>query len=78
MREGHAPLDERVEIRRVEQWVAERAQTVARALQARLPVWTNLTVEAAGTKERLRDEVTEADRATNRSVTFRVIATNVH
>lgn len=56
---------------------AERAQTVARALQARLPVWTNLTVEAAGTKERLRDEVTEADRATNRSVTFRVIASDV-
>jgi len=57
---------------------AERAQTVARALQTRLPVWTNLTVEAVGTKERLRDEVTEADRATNRSVTFRVIATDVH
>lgn len=57
---------------------AERAQTVARTLQARLPVWTNLTVEAAGTKERLRDELTEADRATNRSVTFRVIATDLH
>lgn len=57
---------------------AERAQTVAQALQARLPVWTNLTVEAGGTKERLRDELTEADRATNRSVTFRVIATDVH
>ncbi len=54
---------------------AERAQTVANALRARLPVWTNLTVEAAGTKERLREELTEADRATNRSVTFRVIAT---
>jgi len=57
---------------------AERAQTVARALQARLPSWTNLTVAAAGTKERLRDEVTQADRATNRSVTFRVIATDVN
>jgi outer membrane protein OmpA-like peptidoglycan-associated protein len=57
---------------------AERAQTVAQALQARLPVWTNLTVEAVGTKERLRDELTEADRATNRSVTFRVITTDVH
>ena len=57
---------------------AERAQTVARSLRTRLPVWTNLTVEAAGTKERLRDELTEADRATNRSVTFRVIATDVH
>lgn len=57
---------------------AERARTVASALQARLPVWTNLTVEAEGTRERLRDELTEADRATNRSVTFRVIATDVH
>ena len=56
---------------------AERARTVASALQARLPVWTNLTVEAAGTKERLRNELTDADRATNRSVTFRVIATDV-
>ena len=51
---------------------------MARALQARLPVWTNLTVEAAGSKERLRDELTETDRATNRSVTFRVIATDAH
>ena len=57
---------------------ADRAQTVARALQARLPVWTNLTVEAAGSKERLRAELTEADRATNRSVTFRVITTDAH
>ena len=57
---------------------AERAQTVDRALKGRLPVWTNLTVEAAGTKERLRDELTEADRATNRSVTFRVMTTDVH
>jgi OOP family OmpA-OmpF porin len=56
---------------------AERAQTVAKALQSRLPVWTNLTVEAVGTKERLRNELTEADRATNRSVTFGVIATDV-
>lgn len=56
----------------------ERARAVASALQARLPVWTNLTVEAAGTKERLTNELTEADRATNRSVTFRVIATDVN
>ena len=56
----------------------ERAQTVARALQQRLPVWTNLTVEVTGSKERLRDELTEADRATNRSVTFRVIVTDAH
>jgi OOP family OmpA-OmpF porin len=57
---------------------AERAQTVANALRTRLPVWTNLTVQAAGTKERLRDELTDADRATNRSVTFRVISTDAN
>ena len=61
---------------RNEKLSVERAQAVARALQPRLPAWTNLTVEPAGTKERLREELTEADRATNRSVTFRVITTD--
>ncbi|HKR58146.1 MAG TPA: OmpA family protein, partial [Pyrinomonadaceae bacterium] len=55
----------------------ERANTIADALQARLPSGSNVTIRAAGTKDRLRDEVTEADRATNRSVTFKVIATDV-
>ncbi len=53
----------------------ERAQAVASELEARLPKWTNLTIKAVGSKERIREEITEADRATNRSVTFRVIAT---
>jgi OOP family OmpA-OmpF porin len=53
----------------------ERAQAVASELEARLPKWRNLTIKAVGSKERVREEVTEADRATNRSVTFRVIAT---
>ena len=61
---------------RNEKLSVERAQAVARALQPRLPAWTNLKVEVAGTKERLREELTEADRATNRSVTFRVITTD--
>ncbi|PWT93439.1 MAG: flagellar motor protein MotB [Blastocatellia bacterium] len=55
---------------------AERAQTVASELQGRLPRWTNVTVRAVASKEQLRNEVTEADRATNRSVTFKVIATD--
>lgn len=52
----------------------ERAQAVAKALQARLPVWDNLTIQAVGTKDKLREEITEADRIANRSVTFKVIA----
>lgn len=54
----------------------ERARAVATALQARLPVWTNLTIQAVGTKEKLREEISEADRVTNRSVTFRVVASD--
>jgi outer membrane protein OmpA-like peptidoglycan-associated protein len=54
----------------------ERAQAIAVALQTRLPTWTNVTIRAVGSKERLRDEVTEADRATNRSVTLKVVATD--
>ena len=55
----------------------ERAKTIADALQKRLPTWTNVSVRAVGSKERLREEVTDTDRATNRSVTFKVIATDV-
>jgi outer membrane protein OmpA-like peptidoglycan-associated protein len=55
----------------------ERAKTVASVLQQRLPHWSNLTVRAVGSKERVRDEVTEADRASNRSVTFKVVVTEV-
>ncbi len=54
----------------------ERAQTVAAALEARLPKWSNLTINAVGSKERVREELTDADRATNRSVTFRVVASD--
>ena len=55
----------------------ERAETVAFALEGRLPKWANLTIKAVGSKERVREEITEADRATNRSVTFRVVAGDV-
>lgn len=52
----------------------ERAKTVAAELEARLPKYANLTIKAAGTKERVRPEVTADDKATNRSVTFKVVA----
>ena len=55
-----------------------RAETVAVALKANLPAWTNLTIATVGSKEKLREEVTEADRATNRSVTLKVIVTNIN
>jgi outer membrane protein OmpA-like peptidoglycan-associated protein len=54
----------------------ERAQAVVKALQTKLPKFTNLTIQAVGTKEKLREELTEADRGTNRSVTFKVVATD--
>ncbi|MCM3903741.1 MAG: OmpA family protein [Pyrinomonadaceae bacterium] len=52
-----------------------RAEAVAAALKANLLDWTNLTIIAVGSKEKLREEVTEIDRATNRSVTLKVIVT---
>ena len=55
----------------------ERARVVASALELRLPEWPNLTIQAVGSRERVREEITEADRASNRSVTFRVVATDV-
>ena len=55
----------------------ERARAIAAALESRLPKWPNLRIHAVGSRERVKEEVTEADRATNRSVTFRVVATDV-
>ena len=54
----------------------ERAKTVAAVLEARLPKWPNLTIKAVGSKEKVRQEVTADDKATNRSVTFRVVASD--
>jgi outer membrane protein OmpA-like peptidoglycan-associated protein len=54
----------------------ERAKAVAGFLNTRLPGQTNVTIRPVGSKKKLREEVTETDRATNRSVTFRVIATD--
>jgi OOP family OmpA-OmpF porin len=50
-----------------------RAEYIAAELNARLPAKSNLTIAPAGTTAKLRDEVTEADRAANRSVTFKII-----
>lgn len=50
-----------------------RAEVVAAELNSRLPPRANLMIAPAGSKEKLRHEVTEADRAANRSVTFKII-----
>ncbi len=55
-----------------------RAETVTTVLKANLPAWTNLTITTVGSKEKLREEVTETDRATNRSVTLKVIVTDTN
>ncbi|MGI9106341.1 MAG: OmpA family protein [Pyrinomonadaceae bacterium] len=49
-----------------------RAETVASALNARLPFDAPLKIAYFGSKEKLRQEVTEIDRAANRSVTFKI------
>jgi len=53
-----------------------RADTVADMLKRNLPAPTNLTITTVGSKEKLRDERTEADRAMNRSVTLKVIVSD--
>ena len=50
-----------------------RAEAIASELNSRLPSKANLAIVAAGSTVKLRDEVTEADRAANRSVTFKII-----
>ncbi len=50
-----------------------RAEFVAAELNSRLPAKSNLTIAPAGTTAKLRDELTDADRAANRSVTFKII-----
>ena len=50
-----------------------RAEMIVAELNKRLPPQPNLTIVAAGSRERLRDEVTESDRAANRCVTFKII-----
>ena len=55
-----------------------RAETVAAALKTNLPAWPNMAIATVGSKEKLREEVTEADRATNRSVTLKVIVSNTN
>jgi outer membrane protein OmpA-like peptidoglycan-associated protein len=55
-----------------------RADTVAAMLKARLSTWPNLMIVALGTKEKLRQEINEEDRATNRSVTIKVSINDSH
>jgi outer membrane protein OmpA-like peptidoglycan-associated protein len=50
-----------------------RANEVASILIARVPAGPNLKIRTVGSKEKLREEVTEDDRATNRSVTLKVV-----
>ena len=55
-----------------------RAEAVADVLRARLADWANLTISSSGSKGKLRPELTEDDRATNRSVTLKVIVTDAN
>ncbi|HKZ03662.1 MAG TPA: OmpA family protein [Pyrinomonadaceae bacterium] len=54
----------------------ERAQAIADILRTMLPEWDNLTIRTVGSTERLREEITDEDRATNRNVTFKVIVSD--
>jgi OOP family OmpA-OmpF porin len=49
-----------------------RADAVAALLKSRLSDWPNLSIRTVGTKDKLREELTEEDRATNRSVKLKV------
>lgn len=49
-----------------------RADTVAALLKTRLADWSNLTIRTVGSKDQLKEELSEEDRATNRSVNLKV------
>ena len=53
-----------------------RAGVIANELNSRLRPRANLLIAPVGSKEKLRHELTEADRAANRSVTFKIILTD--
>ena len=50
-----------------------RANTVAEFLRNNLPAANKLKISTVGSKDKVREELTEADRAMNRSVTVKVI-----
>ena len=54
-----------------------RAETIASELNARLPSDSPLKIAYFGSKEKLREEVMEVDRAANRSVTFKIILSDL-
>ena len=49
-----------------------RADAIATLLKSKLSDWPNLTIKTVGSKDKLTEEVTEEDRATNRSVKLKV------
>jgi OOP family OmpA-OmpF porin len=50
-----------------------RADAMAALLKANLTTSSNLVITTVGSKEKLREEVTESDRAENRNVTIKVV-----
>ncbi len=55
-----------------------RANAIAEILISRVPAGPNLKIKTVGSKEKLREEATEDDRATNRSVTLKVVINDGH
>ena len=55
-----------------------RADSVAALLVSRVPAGPNLKIMTVGSREKLREELTESDRATNRSVTLKVVFNDGH
>jgi outer membrane protein OmpA-like peptidoglycan-associated protein len=50
-----------------------RANAVSEMLISRVPAGPNLKIKTVGSREKLREEITDDDRATNRSVTMKVV-----
>ena len=55
-----------------------RADAVAELLRKNLPSANKLKISTVGSKDKVREELTEADRAMNRSVTVKVILSDAH
>lgn len=55
-----------------------RAETIGAILTSRVPAGPGLKIITVGSKEKLREERTESDRAMNRSVTLKVVINDGH
>ena len=55
-----------------------RADAFAELLRKNLPSANKLKISTVGSKDKVREELTEADRAMNRSVTVKVILSDAH